>query len=413
MRSMMFKLGFIAVMILVFLLPIEMIKSIAHEREARKLNVMRKMSSVWGKENRIGPISFFREVAGRSVRIPSETVTVSGKMQADIRKKGIFELPLYESVVEIKGTLPKLLQSTENLTAYLELNFTYKPGVEILSFQWGREDTKIRRGKKGRSNLLYIRIPRKPSSKYSLKLRIKGMNELHFAPIARKTEISLQSNWQSPNFNGSILPTSRKIGADGFQANWQLNTSVPVDKLFRKDEQWTFGVGLFVPVDVYQQTMRSIKYAILFIFLTFLTFFLIEIMNPLRIHPLQYTLVGFALCLFYLLLLSLSEHLSFLLSYIVATIAIVGLITMYSSNVLKHKGRTVLTGSLLTTLYGFLYILLQMEEYSLLLGSLALFFILAAVMYFTRNIDWYEIFGEPSLVEKPSRGNTPKDENES
>ncbi len=193
----------------------------------------------------------------------------------------------------------------------------------------------------------------------------------------------------------------RKITEDGFTANWNVfyfgrNFPQAFREIDRPNAQAelgrsAFGVALFQPVDHYQKSNRAIKYAVLFIALTFLAFFLFEVIYKLKIHPLQYLLVGVAMSLFYLLFLSLSEHTEFLLSYIVAATATVGLITGYCSKVLGQRKRALVLGGFLTTLYAYLFVLLQNEDYSLLLGAIALFLVLSAVMYLTRNIDWYDL----------------------
>jgi inner membrane protein len=156
-------------------------------------------------------------------------------------------------------------------------------------------------------------------------------------------------------------------------------------------DQWTAGVSLFEPVDAYAKTSRTVKYGILFLFMTFAVYFLFEILGRLRIHPFQYLLVGFALCLFYLLLLSLSEHIGFARSYLLASAATVGLIAAYSGSVLRSFSRAGAIGAGLGGLYLYLYVLLQLEDYALVLGSLGLFALLAAAMALTRRVDWYAV----------------------
>jgi len=227
----------------------------------------------------------------------------------------------------------------------------------------------------------------------TVSVSIKGIDKLMFQQISKKTDIALKSNWIDPSFTGSMLPSKRSIDQNGFQAKWELtsllNSSGKSPQILSEDD--SFGVSLFMPVNVYSLTDRSIKYAILFIGFTFLAFFLFEIFGQLKIHPFQYLLVGFALTIFYLLLLSLSEFMNFALSYFIASTATIGLIVMYSAKILYAKSRTFIMGGMLTILYAFLYILLQLDQYSLLLGSMALFIVLASVMYLTRNVNWYEL----------------------
>jgi inner membrane protein len=190
------------------------------------------------------------------------------------------------------------------------------------------------------------------------------------------------------------------VRGTGFEALWKVSwfgRSYP--QQWRTDEAGevasadalngsAFGVELLVPVDAYQKTERARKYGVLFLLLTFLTFFLYEQFNPFSLHPVQYLLVGSALCLFYLLLLSVSEHLPFGLSYLMASAATVLLIGGYSMAILRGALRALLMTVVLGALYGYLYVLLQLEDYALLLGSVGLFVILALVMYLTRRIDW-------------------------
>lgn len=234
-----------------------------------------------------------------------------------------------------------------------------------------------------------------------MKLNIRGSRDVSFLPVGRKTSVQLSSGWGSPSFNGLFLPKKRVIDKDGFRAQWELfdyNREFPQQW---KEDKWDlyhskFGLELFVPVDEYQQTTRSVKYAILFISLTFLAFFLlIEMFNKRRVHPIQYLLVGFSLSMFYLLLISLSEHLTFDIAYLISGICITGLTTFYTKSVSKKCSLTIIMGSIFAGLYGFLYIILRLEDYSLLVGTIGLFIILAAVMVFTRKIDWYAFRIDP------------------
>jgi inner membrane protein len=163
-----------------------------------------------------------------------------------------------------------------------------------------------------------------------------------------------------------------------------------------------FGVQLITPVDIYHRAERSTKYGALFILLTFCTFFVVELLQRRRLHPVQYLLVGAALCLFYLLLISLSEHIGFGFAYLSAAVATIGVIGMYAAHVLGGLGQGVRMVAGLSLLYGFLYVLLQLEDYALLVGSISLFLILAAVMYATRRVNWYAIGRSPASPESPN-----------
>ena len=194
------------------------------------------------------------------------------------------------------------------------------------------------------------------------------------------------------------MPSEPTIGDRGFDAQWHIShLGRPYTQIVDRQQHITalrdsaFGVELFQQVDFYSKIVRSIKYAVLFIAITFMAFFLIEILSGVRIHTVQYLLVGFALALFYLLLLSLSEHIGFLAAYIIATLMIAGLITIYSTKLLQSGRKSGMIFAILILLYGYLYFVLHLEDYALIFGSLLLFALLATIMYLTRNIDWYKL----------------------
>jgi inner membrane protein len=231
---------------------------------------------------------------------------------------------------------------------------------------------------------------------FSFDLVLRGTGDLHFFPAGEETWVDLSSPWPSPSFGGAYLPGEREVGDEGFSARWRvpylgrnlpqawLDAGVDAGRLYGS----AFGVGLILPADGYQKTERSIKYGVLFILLTFVTFFLLELVSPARLHAMHYLLVGSALCLFYLLLLSLSEHLGFGPAYLLGAGGSTVLIGAYSRTVLASGRFALLLGGSLAALYGYLYVLLQAEDYALLLGSVGLFLILALVMYLTRRLDW-------------------------
>jgi inner membrane protein len=237
---------------------------------------------------------------------------------------------------------------------------------------------------------------------FEFKLNLRGMENYNYVPIAENNVINLQSSWQHPHFGGSFLPdpATQKISPAGFQAQWAVsslsssNQASLISNLEsgeRKNELETLNIGFVEPINVYSQSDRATKYGLLFIGLTFAGFFIFEILKRLRIHPAQYTLVGLAMALFYLLLISLSEHISFAISYLVATLACVSLLGYYLTYVLKSKSHGFMFAGLLTALYGALYGILASEDNALLMGSLLVFGLLALTMVITRKVDWYQI----------------------
>jgi inner membrane protein len=260
---------------------------------------------------------------------------------------------------------------------------------------------------------------------FSFSIQLRGSETLQFVPVGADTRVKMTSNWQHPSFIGQFLPVSRTVADSGFKAEWRVNrfarnfpqvwtdenASFPsgnyqtasysgtdvtqrTDQSYHSDSRQTaniLGVSLLQPVDAYRESTRSAKYAILFLGLTFLTYFLLEVTLGAKVHAFQYLLVGLALCLFYLLLVSMSEFISFLQAYLIAAGATITLITAYTGAIVRTR-RVPITlgmGSLLSLLYVYLYVLLQLEDMALLFGAIGLFIILAAVMFVTRRIDWY------------------------
>jgi inner membrane protein len=372
-----------------------MVSSLVDERKQRQSEVYMEMSSSWGSENTVlGGVflSFADETS-----MPDKT-DIEGTITAEIRQKGIFKIPFYTANLIIKGSFSNSSIHDGKKTLNLSIFNNHSVDVKYVRIN-GAEVPFSLRANGSIPNALIIGNyssagnPNGNKTEITVSASIKGIDKLMFQQLSKKTDIAIKSNWIDPNFTGSILPSKRTIEPSGFQAKWELsgllNSAGKSPQILSEEE--SFGVSLFMPVNVYSLTDRSIKYAILFIGFTFLAFFLFEIFGRLRIHPFQYLLVGFALTIFYLLLLSLSEFMSFALSYSIASSATIGLITLYSRKILQAKKRTFLMAGMLVLLYAFLYILLQLDQYSLILGSTALFIVLAVVMYLTRDVNWYEL----------------------
>jgi len=235
----------------------------------------------------------------------------------------------------------------------------------------------------------------KGSMAFTFHLGINGNRDLFFLPLGKETRVSLTSNWPSPNFSGQFLPDERKIDKESFSASWNvlhLNRNYPQSwEGTRKDvNNSAFGVSLHSGADVYQKTTRTAKYGIMFVLFTFTSFFLAEVINKNRIHPIQYLLVGCAVIIFYVLLLALSEHLGFNGSFLLSSMSVVVAISGYTSSILSRKMAMTLF-AILTILYSYLFITLQLEDYALLVGSVGLFGTLGVVMYLTRGVDWYSL----------------------
>jgi inner membrane protein len=248
------------------------------------------------------------------------------------------------------------------------------------------------------------------SSAFEFHTKVAGSRDLSMLPLGSTTSLQLHSNWPHPSFHGAFLPAEHTITAAGFDARWQvleLNRSYrQVWSEFEVSEaalmESSFGVGLYQAVDVYQRGERAVKYALLFIALTFLTFFAWEQVTRNPLHPLQYLLIGFALSIFYLLLIALSEHIAFPAAYVTAAAALVLLIGVYIAGALRSWQRGGVAGVAMSGVYALLYALVLSEDYALLLGAIVLFVALAAVMLVTRRIDWYRIGSASSVNPDPA-----------
>jgi inner membrane protein len=229
---------------------------------------------------------------------------------------------------------------------------------------------------------------------FQVNLKLNGSENLDFIALGKNNKVNVISKWANPSFSGSFLPDKRKISKDGFDASWSishLNRNLPAhweDNEFPVFTEGKFGLNLINPNDNYQKSERSIKYAILIIALTFLAFFFVELLSHQRIHPFQYLLVGFALCIFYILLISFSEIMLFNLAYFLGSIMTLGLVFFYSKSIFNKPSISILVTAILTVLYLFIFVIIQLQDTALLIGSLGLFIILAITMFVSRRINW-------------------------
>jgi len=420
------KLATIFILAVMLLIPTAMIRSLVVERKSRQAEATSEIVSKWGNEQRItGPIlavPYYTYDLDKDNKKTNEQkqlayflpdgLTISGMMLPEVRYRGIFQVAVYSANIKINGSFNSLnLDLSGKYTAidwkgaFLTIGISDLRGInDSISFSWNDSrlecEPGVKIGEMIKSGITVNNIlekePKDESFTFSAEISLKGSRNLSFVPVGKETVVSINSPWSNPSFEGAFLPVSREVSDDGFSASWrvlELNRNYPQKwhgTTHNLDES-AFGVSLLLAVDSYQIAERSMKYAILFISLTFMVFFFVEILRKLKLHPIHYILVGFGLVLFYLLLLSLSEHIGFGLAYIVASVGIIALITSYSQSIFKSNRLSLLLAVFLVILYSLLYILLQMQDYALLMGSIYLFVILALVMYLSRNIDWYSI----------------------
>jgi inner membrane protein len=226
---------------------------------------------------------------------------------------------------------------------------------------------------------------------FQMHFSLNGSEQLLFAAAARENKLEMRSSWPDPSFTGVKLPDTREIKDSGFVANWKyMNRSVPMiwNNNFYDLSQSTLGADLLIPVDSYNKTERSVKYALLCIILTFAAFFLIESIYGKSLHLVQYGLAGLALVLFYTLLLSISEYLGFNLAYLLAGAATIGLVAWYVGSVMKSSKLALFISFVLAVVYSYIFSIIQLQDYALLMGSIGLFIALAIIMYFSRKLQW-------------------------
>jgi len=342
------------------------------------------------------------------IYFPSD-LTLQGKVVPSVRKLGLHEVRVYESQLVLNARFDKTVPwgpgagVTRTMgQPYLSFSIADVRGlVGTPNLKFDRAPIALEQGLGGHrtgSGLHATLAPVVPGQRMQftteLRATLAGTESLALAPIADNNHIVLDSSWPHPQFAGRFLPRRHQISDRGFHAEWDISSLAagtqgqylegsnesPLDSL---------SLSLVEPVNIYSQADRASKYGILFVMLTFVGFFMFELLKRLPIHPIQYTLVGFALAIFFLLLLSLSEHMEFWIAYLAASIACIGLQGVYLSAVLKSKLRGAGFAGGLTLLYAALYGLLVSEDNALVLGSLMLFVILAALMMITRKIDWY------------------------
>lgn len=419
----------IGILVLVLLIPLSMISSLMRERRSRRDSVVAEINQKWGNCQTItGPFftipykSFYKDKDDklkydiRHLHILPEHLNISGQIDPQIRYRSLYEAVLYNTHLTISGnfTLSILDQCNiepENILwdkAVFSVGISDMKGIqENIVITFNEKTYKANPGlattdvASSGVQCAVVLDPRQEVSPFSLKLNLNGSEQIHFIPAGETTRVDLTSSWPSPSFNGSFLPVTRDISDKGFSARWNvlhLNRNFP--QIWKGNQyhigQSSFGLNLIITADIYQKSIRISKYALMFIVFTFSAFFLSEIINRQRVHPIQYLLIGLAILLFYVLLLSVSEYINFDIAYIVSAMAVTAIITGYSQGILKNTYFTFTVLGILVILYAYLYIVLQLEDYALLMGSIGLFMVLATVMYITRKINWYSLNKEPT-----------------
>ena len=443
-ESIMIKLLSIGFLVLILLIPGAWIESIIYERQSRADEVINEVSSKWSASQTVsGPVLVVpyiqrevidkgkdgvetREYVQKAFFLP-DVLDIDGTVAPEERHRGIFDVVVYTTNLSVKSEFKfpdfKALNIDEKDVLWKDATLTFG----ITDLRGISENPTFKSGGSNLvaepSNTLGVTSSRtnddsdySSNSNYSssgivarlnwqtkedfranveMNLALKGSKSLNFVPAGKTTKVDLSGSWKDPSFDGNFIPDSSNVNKEGFTASWNvLHFNRPFAQQWIESGQHLsgseFGVRLLVPVDQYQKSIRTAKYSALIILLTFIALFLLEITQKIRIHPFQYILIGAALTIYYTLLLSISEHLGYNLAYLIASAATVVLVALYSSTFLSSSKLVLIFAILLMIFYAFIFVIIQEQDYALLIGSFGLFFIIAVLMYFSRKIRWYK-----------------------
>ena len=426
----------IAILILILIIPTSLIQDLVDERELRSNDALAEVSEKWGTAQTLsGPIlSIPFQVQEKTTEgkvytrysyahfLPDK-LKVSGTIDPTIRHRGIYEFVLYQSNLVIQGhfhhpSFEGLNETPEIIhwnRAFLSFGITDLKGItRAMDVNWNKTAYEAAPGMKSTDVIhsgVVVDLDLSQASQasqaaagshtFSIKLELRGAQKLYLLPTGKTTEFHLTSPWDTPSFQGAFLPRNYTLTTEGFTADWlvlHLNRNFPQQWVGSTNTMKTFafGVTMMLPMDSYQETTRTIKYALLFISLTFIAYFLMEIVLKHPLHPIQYLAIGTAMVLFYALLLSLSEHIGFDGAYGIAMLAVSGVIAGYTGAIFQTRRAFIGAGTAMILLYVTLFVILKLVTYALLLGTMLLFVMLTLFMYLTRSVDW-------SSFEKPQK----------
>ncbi len=432
----MLMVGFLT---LILLIPLSFIESLIKERSFRQQDVVNEINQKWGNEVMVyGPTlklpyktysvtSKYNEKTKDYIKETKTHInyayifpeTLESKVDVDSKtlKRGNYESAVFTTKMNFSGNYikPKLdskgikdediiwdkatvVIKTSNLKG-IKNEVLLKLNNDSYVFETNfNDDSKTYNGYLDELETSYINedgLQKSELISFNFNIAFNGSKLIQLIPTGKTTTMKMTSNWADPSFIGNFLPDdeTKEITEEGFKADWKvLHINRPFSQSYLNKipnlSEFAFGTKFIVMVDEFQKSERSAKYGFLVIGLTFLIFFLIQTLSKISIHPFQYLMIGIALTMFYTLLVSISEHSNFLKAYLIAGISVIVLITLYSKSILKTLKFPLFICVSLTTLYTFIYVIIQLENYALLVGSIGLFIILASVMYASRKIDW-------------------------
>ncbi|PHR11100.1 MAG: cell envelope integrity protein CreD [Aequorivita sp.] len=420
-------------LLLVLLIPLEFVKSLIDERANRQEEVVREINEKWGNEVLLsGPIlkipykviseekifneknsSYYTKTKEKieNVYFFPDKLDIVSQVETKPLNRSIYESVVYSAAIDVRGKFPKIDFSDTDISeenilwekATVLIKTSNLKGIKMTPIVNLASEMLSMMPQYSTEYLNTIQSNYIPNAKeifaeplaFSFDLKINGSESLKFLPIGKETDATMRSNWHSPSFDGNFLPedTDKEISQDGFTANWRI---LQINRQFEQSffghlpdlSASVFGTKLIIPVDEYQKSERTAKYGFMVIGLTLLVFLLIQLVSKIYIHPFQYVMIGLALVMFYTLLISISEHSNFFKAYAIAAFSVLALITVYSRAILKGFKFPLLICGSLASLYGFIYVIIQLENYALLVGSIGLFLILAIIMFASRTIDW-------------------------
>jgi inner membrane protein len=426
-----FKVLGIALLALLMLIPLAQVNDLVREREGRAREATQQIAERWGASQLVGAPVLVVPVRRQVMQdktlatveereyLLADRAAIDAKLAPELRRYGIYETAVYTADMKIEGRFrardiaalaaPGLEPQWQR--AELRVPVADVRGIRrVSSLHFGDGELAFGPGTDGVGGVSAISAPVPIDAAtlaeqipFSFTMTLAGTERFAVLPLARETDLHAQSAWPDPGFDGAFLPATRRVDAGGFEAEWQvLDLNRALAQRWREGENVNnaltgsaFGITLTQPAGSYQQNVRAGKYGVLFIALTFVAFFLFEVLRGLRVHPVQYLLVGLALATFYVVLLAVSEQVGFAIAYVLAAAAVVAMVGGYAGVVLAQRRAGLMLGALLALIYALLYGLVVSEDYALLMGSLALLAAIAALMYLTRRVNWYAL-GAPS-----------------
>jgi inner membrane protein len=435
-NSISLNLSVIGLFVLILLIPSEMVQSLIRDRETTRNEAISEIWRTWGdKQVLAGPVVSVPVVTLKSLpngtvesntrflHFLPENLSVSGDVVPVIRYRSIYEVVLYSGKLDVKGNFKPLVPKGLNVQAadikwdkaYVTFGISDMKGVkENIDLAWNDSVFRMMPGVpvhdiiKGGVSIPVVIDPA-IDNKFSFKLQLNGSRLLAFLPFASEMNVNITSSWANPSFEGAFIPAEKSVTKNGFTANWKIlelnrnygqfgfdnfisngeekpNEMFANDRISPDNAAGGFGVNLIMPVDQYQRTTRAAKYGVLFVILTFVTFFFFELLRKKYVHPLQYLIVGFAIMLFYLLLLSFAEYLLFDLAYAISAVVVTLMVMLYAGAIFGNRKYGIIVGLILFMLYAYFYTLLQLQLYSLLFGSIGMAVMLSVIMLLTRNL---------------------------